>query len=336
MAERWTPADIPDLTGRTAIVTGANKNLGFHTALELARHGADVTLACRRRERGERAAAEIRRRAPDASVRPGLLDLADLSSVERFAEEYAAVHAGLDILINNAGVLGIPRLLTADGHEMQFGVNYLGHFALTGRLLPLLKARPGARVVSLSTWVVKMMGKIDLDDLQGERSYDKFNAYNQAKLANLVFARELSRRYAGHGPAGVAAHPGFAASDLQYTGPRMEGSRFQEAFFRIPTRLFAKPTEMGAWPSLYAACAPGVEPGACYAPTGFGEIWGPIGRVKTPAKVTDPELGRRLWDVSERLAGVSYEAAALDGPVPETAVPETAVPETAVPETKEG
>ncbi|MFA1538344.1 oxidoreductase [Actinomadura monticuli] len=323
MAERWTPADIPDLAGRTAIVTGANKNLGFHTALELAGHGADVTLACRRRERGERALAEIRRRVPGASVHVGILDLADLSSVERFAKEYAAEHAGLDILINNAGILGIPRLLTADGHEMQFGVNYLGHFALTGRLLPLLRARPGARVVSLSTWVVKMMGKIDLDDLQSERAYDKFNAYNQAKLANLVFARELSRRYSGDGPVGVAAHPGFAASDLQYTGPRMEGSRFQEAFFRIPTRLFAKPTAMGAWPSLYAACAPGVEPGACYAPTGFGEIWGPIGRVKTPAKIVDPELGRRLWDISERLSGVSYQPAPAGAAAPEAPVSET-------------
>ncbi|GLW63921.1 oxidoreductase [Actinomadura rubrobrunea] len=311
MARKWTPADIPDLSGRTAIVTGANKNLGFYTALELARHGAEVTLACRRRERGERALKEIRRRAPDASVRLGLLDLADLSTVERFAEEYAAEHDALDILVNNAGILGIPRLLTADGHEMQFGVNYLGHFALTGRLLPLLTARPGARVVNLSTWVVRFMGSIDLDDLQGERHYHKFNAYNQAKLANLVFTRELARRYGRRGPIGVAAHPGFAVSDLQYTGPRMEGSRFQEAFFRVPTRLFAKPTAVGAWPSLYAACAPDVEPGACYAPTGPGQIWGRVGRVKTPAKIDDPELGRRLWDISERLTGVSYEAAAV-------------------------
>ncbi|WP_131736997.1 oxidoreductase [Actinomadura roseirufa] len=307
----WTAADIPDLSGKTAIVTGANKNLGFHTALELARHGADVTLACRNRERGNAALEGIRRAAPDAEVSLAVLDLADLASVERFAGEYGAARPGLDILVNNAGILGIPRVLTADGFETQFGVNYLGHFALTGRLLPLLLNRPGARVVSLSTWIVNRMGTIDFDNLQGERAYDKFNAYNQAKLANLVFSRELSRRYSGRGLSGVSAHPGFAVSDLQYTGPRMEGSRFQELFFKIPTLLFAKPTATGALPTLYAATAPDVIPGACYGPTGPAQIRGRTGKVSTPVKIHDPELALRLWDVSERLTGVSYAETAL-------------------------
>jgi NAD(P)-dependent dehydrogenase (short-subunit alcohol dehydrogenase family) len=308
---KWTAADIPDLGGKTAIVTGANKNLGFHTALELAKHGASVTLACRNRERGRAAVEGMRRAVPGADIRQGVLDLADLASVERFASGFAAENASLDILVNNAGVLGIPRVLTADGFETQFGVNYLGHFALTGRLLPLLLASAGARVVNLSTWVVNLMGKIDFDDLQGERAYDKFNAYNQAKLANLVFSKELSRRYSGRGLIGVSAHPGFAVSDLQYTGPRMESSRFQELFFKIPTLVFAKPTAVGAWPSLYAATAPDVEPGACYGPTGPGQIRGRTGKVKTPRRIEDPALGPRLWEISEKLTGVLYAESAV-------------------------
>ncbi|MFC6883279.1 MULTISPECIES: oxidoreductase [Actinomadura] len=307
---KWTPDDLPDLSGRTAVVTGANAGLGFHTALELARRGARVTLACRDTGRGERALAAIRRRAPDASAEVRRLDVADLASVRAFADGYAADRGGLDVLINNAGVMAIPFTLTPDGFETQFATNYLGHFALTGLLMPALLERPGSRVVSITTFGVNYWGKIEFDNLQGERKYNKSAAYTQAKMANLVFAKELSRRYSGRGVHGVAAHPGYAATDVLYVGPRMQNNRAQELWYRLTTRLVAKPTEQGAWPSLYAACADGVEPGESYAPQGRVQIRGPVGKVKTPASAEDPELGRRLWEVSEKLTGVSYEQAA--------------------------
>lgn len=308
---KWTPDDLPDLSGRTAVVTGANAGLGFHTALQLARHGAQVTLACRDRRRGNQALAEIRRMTGDAAVELRSLDVASLASVREFAAGYAADHAGLDILINNAGVMATPFMLTPDGFELQFATNYLGHFALTGLLLPTLTARPGARVVSLTTFGVNYWGKIDFDNLQGERKYSKSAAYTQAKMANLVFAKELSRRFFDWGLIGAAAHPGYAATDVLYVGPRMTNNRVQELWYRFTTALVAKPTEQGAWPSLYAACAPGVTPGASYAPQGPAQIRGPVGRVKTPEQADDPDLGRRLWEVSEKLTGISYDEPAV-------------------------
>ncbi|MFG2087294.1 MULTISPECIES: oxidoreductase [unclassified Spirillospora] len=311
---KWTPDELPDLSGRTAVVTGANAGLGFHTALELARRGAEVTLACRDEERAKRALAELRRLAPGAAAEYRPLDVANLESVREFAAGYTADRPCLDILINNAGVMATPFTLTPDGFELQFATNYLGHFALTGLLLPVLLARPGGRVVSLTTFGVNYWGKIDFDNLQGERKYNKSAAYTQAKMANLVFAKELSRRYAGRGLAGVAAHPGYAATDVLYVGPRMANNRIQELWYRFTTALVAKPTEQGAWPSLYAACAPGVVPGESYAPQGRVQIRGPVGRVRTPDRAEDPDLGRRLWQVSEKLTGVSYDASG----VPET------------------
>jgi NAD(P)-dependent dehydrogenase (short-subunit alcohol dehydrogenase family) len=311
---KWTPDDLLDLSGRTAVVTGANAGLGFHTALQLARHGAQVTLACRNRRRGEEALAEIRRMTGDAAVELRSLDVASLASVHEFAAGYAADHSGLDMLINNAGVMATPFKLTPDGFELQFTTNYLGHFALTGLLLPTLMARPGARVVNLTTFGVNYWGKIDFDNLQGERKYSKSAAYTQAKMANLVFAKELSRRFSGRGLIGVAAHPGYAATDVLYVGPRMANNRIQELWYRFTTALLAKPTEQGAWPSLYAACSPGVVPGASYAPSGPAQIRGAVGRVKTPPQAEDPDLGRRLWEVSEKLTGVSYDEPAVSDP----------------------
>jgi NAD(P)-dependent dehydrogenase (short-subunit alcohol dehydrogenase family) len=308
---KWTADDISDLSGRVAVVTGANAGLGFHTALELARHGAEVTLACRSRKRGERALKEMRRLVPGSAIELRPLDVASLASVREFAVAYAVDHAGLDILINNAGVMATPFRLTPDGFELQLATNYLGHFALTGLLLPALLARPGARVVNLTTFGVNYWGKIDFDNLQGERKYSKSAAYTQAKMANLVFAKELARRYAGRGLVGVAAHPGYAASNVLYVGPRMQNNRIQELWYRFTTALIAKPTAQGAWPSLYAACAPGVVAGESYAPQGRVQIRGPVGKVKTPRRAEDPELGRRLWEVSEKLTGVSYDDAAV-------------------------
>lgn len=205
----WTADDIPDMAGRRAIVTGANSGIGYHTALQLARHGASVVLACRSAERGLRAFERVKAAAPDAAITLGSLDLADLSSVRRFAAEQ---QEPLDILVNNAGVMAIPRRTTADGFEMQFGTNHLGHFALTGLLLPALQAAPSPRVVTVTSGVA-WTGRLRFDDLQGERGYRRWAAYGQAKLANLLFAKELDRRVSGL--TSVAAHPGYAATNLQ-------------------------------------------------------------------------------------------------------------------------
>jgi NAD(P)-dependent dehydrogenase (short-subunit alcohol dehydrogenase family) len=305
---KWTAANIPDLSGKRAVVTGANSGVGFHTALELARRGAETTLACRNAARGERALRRIRERAPHADVELRILDLADLSSIRDFAESYGAANAGLDILINNAGVMAIPKTVTPDGFEVQFATNYLGHFALTGQLLPLLLASADkeARVVTLTTWGVNWWGKLEFDNLQSERHYHKIGAYMQAKMANLVFTKELARRYADRGIIGVAAHPGYARSNVQFVGPRMTASTRRIVIFTITNALLAKKTSAGARPPLYAATARGVEPGACYGPQGPGQIRGRTGRVTTAAQGDDPELGLRLWQESEKLTGVHW------------------------------
>jgi NAD(P)-dependent dehydrogenase (short-subunit alcohol dehydrogenase family) len=298
----WRATDIPDLNGRRVIVTGANSGIGYHTALELARHGATVLLACRSAERGGRALDGIRAELPDADVALGSLDLSNLESVRAFAAEHAG--DGLDVLVNNAGVMAIPRQTTADGFEMQFGTNHLGHFALTGLLLPALLARPGARVVTVTS-MMAWPGRIRFDDLQGERSYQRWTAYAQAKLANLVFAKELDRRVAA--VASVAAHPGYAATNLQQKSSREEGNRLRETIFGLGNNIFAQPAAAGALPTLYGATAPDARGGECYGPRGFGQQRGLPTRVRTVAKAGDPGLGSRLWEVSAELTGVTYE-----------------------------
>ncbi len=310
---KWTTSDIPDLSGKRAIVTGANSGLGLQTALELARHGARTTLACRNVERGRAALERIRAAAPDADVAVCPLDLADLASVRAFARAYLDEHGdGLDILVNNAGIMALPYATTADGFEAQFGVNHLGHFALTGLLLPALLARPGARVVSVTS-MVHWAGRIDFDDLDARRRYRRWAAYAQSKLADLVFAKELDRRARGR-LVSVAAHPGYAATNLQQAGPRMTGDRLGEIVYGIGNRLFAQSAAAGAWPSLYAATAPGVEGGRCYGPRGLAQSRGAPRRVRTLPRADDPELGRRLWEVSVERTGVSYDALGADTP----------------------
>ncbi|GAA2103690.1 oxidoreductase [Actinomadura alba] len=301
----WTTADIPELSGRRAVVTGANSGIGYHTALELARHGAEVVLACRSAERGGQALERLRGEAPGAEVSLGSLDLADLGSVRAFAEEH--VRYGLDILVNNAGVMALPRRTTTDGFEMQFGTNHLGHFALTGLLLPALLARSGSRVVTVTS-MLAWSGRIRFDDLQRERHYQRWAAYGQAKLANLVFAKELDRRVAAI--TSVAAHPGYASTNLQQRSARMEGSRLRERFYGFGNLLLGQSAANGALPSLYAATAPDVTGGECYGPRGLGQRAGLPERVRTVGRAADPELGARLWEVSAELTGVSCEAAA--------------------------
>ncbi|MGH3379907.1 MAG: oxidoreductase [Actinoallomurus sp.] len=300
---KWTTDDIPDLAGKRAIVTGANSGLGYQTALGLARHGATVVLGCRSAERGEKALASIRAEVPDGDLVLGSLDLADLASVRAFAEAHGEP---LDLLVNNAGVMALPQRATADGFEMQFGTNHLGHFALTGLLLPALLERPAARVVTVTS-MMHWLGRIDFGNLDAERGYHKWPAYCQAKLANLVFAKELDRRVAF---ASVAAHPGYASTNLQQAGPRMGGNKAGEAFFVVGNALLGQSDAAGALPSLYAATAPGVEGGQCYGPRGLTQSRGAPGRVRTMGRAADPELGRHLWEVSEERTGVTYGAPA--------------------------
>jgi NAD(P)-dependent dehydrogenase (short-subunit alcohol dehydrogenase family) len=300
----WTTNDIPDLSGRRAIVTGANSGIGYHTALELARHGAAVVLACRSAERGAAALARLREECPAADVTLAALDLAELASVRAFAEE----HGGdpVDILVNNAGVMALPRRTTADGFEMQFGTNHLGHFALTGLLLPMLRRAAGARVVtvtSMAAWI----GRIRFDDLQGERRYQRWPAYGQSKVANLIFAKELDRRVPEL--LSAAAHPGYAATNLSRASARLERRRVRETFFGMGDAILAQSSAAGAWPSLYAATAPGVTGGACYAPC-IGQMWGRPARAVTTPYARGADLARRLWEVSEDLTGASYEVSA--------------------------
>ncbi|MCP9948890.1 oxidoreductase [Actinomadura madurae] len=296
----WTAGDIPDLRGRRAIVTGANSGIGYHTALQLAKHGASVVLACRSAERGQAAFDRVKVAAPGADVALGSLDLADLSSVRTFAARHG--DAPLDILVNNAGVMALPRRSTADGFEMQFGTNHLGHFALTGLLLSALRAAPSARVVTVTS-AFAWSGRLRFDDLQGERGYRKWSAYSQAKLANLVFAKELDRRVPE--VTSVAAHPGYAATNLQQTGPRMQGNSLMEKVTGVGNALMAQSAAAGALPSLYAATAPDAKGGGCYGPR-LLQYRGSPTEVVTPPQADRPGLGDRLWEVSETLTGVTY------------------------------
>jgi NAD(P)-dependent dehydrogenase (short-subunit alcohol dehydrogenase family) len=304
---RWAASDIPALDGRTAVVTGANSGLGFHTALELARHGAHVVLACRDASRGQAALERIRSVAPEAAVELDELDLADLASVRKFA---GARGQTLDVLVNNAGVMAIPRRETADGFEMQLGTNHLGHFALTALLMPALLARPGARVVTVSS-TVHRSGSIHFDDLMLERGYRPWKAYSQSKLANLLFAYELDRRAraAGRELASVAAHPGYAATNLQSVGPRERGSRLGVAVMRAANAVLAQSDAMGALPSLYAATAPAVEGGQYFGPGGIAQQRGYPKLVESNRASHDLDVARRLWEVSEELTGVRFSLA---------------------------
>ena len=301
----WTAADIPDLAGRRAVVTGANSGLGFQIARELALHGAAVMLAVRDTKRGDDAAVRICDEGP-AEVDVARLDLADLSSVREFARGFAG---GLDLLVNNAGVMALPRRTTADGFEMQLGTNHLGHFALTGLLLPRLLESGGARVVTMSSGA-HAFGRIRFENLQGERHYQRWLAYGQSKLANLLFAFELARRaaLADLDLASVAAHPGYAATNLQTQAARMENSRVKAVVAELGNRLLAQSDAQGALPALYAATMPDVIGGEYFGPDGRSGARGYPTRAQTSKSARDPELASRLWSVSEELTDVTYPA----------------------------
>ncbi|GAB4193439.1 MAG: oxidoreductase [Roseiflexaceae bacterium] len=306
--QHWTAADIPNQAGRLAVITGANSGIGLEAARELARKGARVILAVRSQDKGRAAAEDIRREAPQASVEVQSLDLSDLASVRRFAEALLAREQALPLLINNAGVMALPYRRTADGFEMQFGTNHLGHFALTGLLLPALLASPGARVVTVSS-AFHMQGVIAFDNLDGARGYQPWSAYAQSKLANLLFAYELQRRLsaAGANVISVGCHPGYASTNLQTAGPQMAGSRFGELVSKIGNALFAQSAAMGALPTLYAAVAPGVNGCDYIGPTGLIGMRGYPGKVRSSPRSYDQESASRLWQLSEQLTRVTYQ-----------------------------
>ena len=297
----WSEHDVPDQTGRIAVVTGASSGIGLETARVLARKGAHVVLAVRNREKGEAARADITRAEPQAKVAVQHLDLANLESVETFAEEFGAAHQRLDLLINNAGVMVPPFGRTADGFEQQFGINHLGHFALTGRLLPLLQRTEGARVVTMSS-LAHRFRPLDFENLNAEKGYSPWTAYGYSKLANLLFMRELQLRY-HDGPNSLrsaAAHPGFTKTDLQ------RHTAMVRLMMKVPG--MAQESLAGALPTLYAATAPDVAGGDYFGPGGLFEMAGPPARAFLSSRVRNDETAQRLWEVSERLTGVTYTA----------------------------
>ena len=292
----WSEADVPDQTGRVAIVTGANSGLGYETARVLAQHGAAVVMACRNADRAGAAADKIRALNPKGNVVVMTLDLSDLKSVHAFVEAFKAEHDHLDLLVNNAGIMVPPLGRTAQGFETQFGVNHLAHFALTAQLLGLLENTPGARVVNVSS-VAHRFGQLDFGDLNWRnRKYAAMPAYGQSKLANLLFTYELQRRLTGSGKDVLvaAAHPGWASTGLQG----------QAGGSQLANRLFAQPQAMGALPTLYAATSPDAVGGAYYGPSGLLELGGTPERVPSNARSHDEQDARRLWTVSEELTGV--------------------------------
>ncbi len=302
----WTITRTARLDGKTAVVTGANSGLGFQTSRQLAAHGARVIMACRDAQRGKDALERLSADVPDADAELRALDLADLSSVKTFA---AGLEGPVHLLINNAGVMALPKRQTADGFEMQFGTNHLGHFALTGRLWPALTAAPGARVVTVSSEMHRI-GRINFQDLQSEKRYQKWPAYGQSKLANLLFAGELGRRAtaAGLDLRSLAAHPGYATTNLQTTGPKMGGNRLMERVADIGNAVLGQPDANGAIPILFAATEPGVQSGQYFGPDGLFHMRGSGAKPGRPTrKALDEATAARLWDVSEELTGVRYD-----------------------------
>ena len=311
MATGWTTQDIPDQSGRRAVVTGATGGLGFETALALAGAGAEVILAARNARKGAQAVQRLLAAHPRAAVRFEVLDLASLASVADFAARLGHEGRPLGLLVNNAAVMALPtRQTTADGFEMQFGVNYLGHFALTLRLLPLLRQAEAARVVHLSSLAHKR-ATMHFDDLQLRR-YSPWGAYAQSKLAMLLFAFEMQRRSAtqGWGVTSNAAHPGWAATDIIANGPVAQGGQgaWKYRIARLIWPLLAQSAAAGALPVLYAATAPEAQGGAYYGPQNRPETKGPPGPARLASAATDTAAAARLWQESERLVGLQAAA----------------------------
>jgi NAD(P)-dependent dehydrogenase (short-subunit alcohol dehydrogenase family) len=307
----WTEQDVPDQTGRTVVVTGASAGLGLENTRALAASGARVIMATRDAQKTETAAARVRRAVPGAVLEHVTLDLADLSSVRDAAAVIADRHDRIDVLICNAGLMATPERRTVDGFELQIGVNHLGHAALTAQLLPLLDHDGDPRVVVVSSEAHRI-GQLDLDDLNWERrSYRRWGAYGQSKLANLLYVRELARRLeaAGSPITAAAAHPGYAATELQTKGPTMQGGlrgTVTGLLNTVANTLVAQPAAAGALPQLYAATASDVTGGSYWGPQSFGGARGAPGRAGRSAAAKDDASARRLWELTEQLTGVAH------------------------------
>ena len=304
----WSVADISPQHGRLAVITGATGGLGYETALALANAGAEVLVTGRNAEKGRSAIERIHRAVPSANARFESLDLASLASIRAFAARMIANHQPLDLLINNAGVMDLPtRRLTEDGFELQFGTNHLSHFALTALLLPLLRKAEAPRVVNVSS-LAHRGGKIDFDNLQGERQYRPWAAYQQSKLANLLFTFELQRRsdIDGWGLMSNAAHPGYARTDLIPNGPGGGGLKGLGA--KIVGSFMSHSAAAGAVPTLFAATSAQAAPSGYYGPNGFYELKGDVAAAKVFPQAKDEAAARKLWEVSERLTGVKWPA----------------------------
>jgi NAD(P)-dependent dehydrogenase (short-subunit alcohol dehydrogenase family) len=306
MGSPWTAADIPDVTGKTAVITGASSGIGLETALALARRGAEVVVACRAGQRGAAAVERIRREQVAGSTRLVPLDLASLASVREAAEEIRGACPRIDLLVNNAGVMQVPFELTEDGFERTMAVNHLGHFALTGRLLDHLLAAPRSRVVTVSS-VAHRRGAIDLDDVRGERKRSSSAAYDASKLANLLFTAELARRLAAAGSdtLALAAHPGIVLTGLWRTSTWLERLLISPRL-RVVNGRIVQPATQGALPILRAAVDPAARSGDLFAPGSWHEYTGPPVLVEPDARARDEDVQRRLWHESEQLTGVVY------------------------------
>ncbi|MFB6776237.1 oxidoreductase [Streptomyces sp. NPDC056352] len=302
--QRWTVDQIPDQTKRVFVVTGANSGLGLATTRALTRQGGHVILAVRDEGKGRRAVAEITAEQPGARLEVRHLDLADLDSVRAFADHLYTDHPRLDVLVNNAGVMAPPRSLSAQGHELQFACNHLGHFALTGLLLDLLTVGRDPRVVTVSS-INHRQGHIHFDDLAGEHSYSPMAFYNQSKFANSVFGRELHRRLTAVGSPvrSLLAHPGYTATNLQTSAPV---GLWRVILGHMGNPLFAQTAANGALPQLYAATDPNAESGQFIGPDGLAELRGGPTRVQLSPAAADAETGRRLWELSEHLTDVQF------------------------------
>jgi len=314
MSSKWTKQDMPNLNGKVAIVTGANSGLGYEIALAFAEKGATVVMAVRNLSKGEQAKNDILKAYSSASLDLMTLDVGDLSSVREFAEAYKAKYDRLDILMNNAGVMAIPRQLTVDGFEMQLGVNHLGHFALTGLLIDVIVNTPHARIHNVSS-SANYMGEINFDDLMGEEDYGRWSAYGQSKLANVFFTFELDKRLkaAGYDTIANSSHPGLVITNLQANSLEQSGNNaLEKILYRIVEPLMAQDISMGILPMLYGATADNAKGGVFYGPRRFN-LRGYPAQKKANNSANDAAALKRFWQVSEQLTGVQYSSLDLVG-----------------------
>ena len=307
MKRKWIEQDMPDLTGKVIVVTGANSGLGFESSKALAKKGATVVMTARNMEKGETARSDILKEVPDASLDLMKLDVGDLSSVREFADSFKAKYDRLDILLNNAGLMAIPRKETADGFEMQLGVNHLGHFALTGLLLDVITKTPNARIHNVTS-TANFFGDINFDDLMGKKNYSRWTAYSQSKLANVFFTFELNRRLKAAGVDTIAnvSHPGLVIGNLQSNSMEQSSTGGSEGIvYRIMQPLLAHDISMGILPMLYGMTAEDAKGGVMYEPRWFHHRGYPV-EGKPNKKAYDAEALKRFWEISEELTGVKY------------------------------